>query len=98
MGPKEGGVRITAGPHAMNGRVPGLALETVPEPGPEDAVVSAEPISTSMLPPSSVATCPTRRRRALLECAAAQTTPQLQGPSINKSTVWTLVSRRTLSR
>jgi iron-sulfur cluster assembly protein len=42
MGPREGGLRITAAPEALNGRGPGLALEAVTEPEPEDAVIDAE--------------------------------------------------------
>ena len=42
MGPKEGGLKISATSQSMNGGGPGLALEPVPEPEPEDEVVEAE--------------------------------------------------------
>jgi iron-sulfur cluster assembly protein len=42
MGAREGGLRITAAPQSTNGHGPGLALEAVPEPDPDDAVVDAE--------------------------------------------------------
>jgi iron-sulfur cluster assembly protein len=42
MGPKEGGLRITAAAHSMNGDGPGLSVEPVPEPEPEDEVMDAD--------------------------------------------------------
>jgi iron-sulfur cluster assembly protein len=42
LGRKQGGLKITAAPASMNGGGPGLALEPVPEPEIDDAVVDAE--------------------------------------------------------
>jgi iron-sulfur cluster assembly protein len=42
LGQKEGGLRITTVPQSANGRSPGLALEPVPEPEPEDEVIESE--------------------------------------------------------
>ena len=42
MGAKEGGLRIAIAHQSTNGHGPGLALEAVPEPDPEDDVVDAE--------------------------------------------------------
>jgi iron-sulfur cluster assembly protein len=42
MGPKPGGLKITASAPSMNGSGPGLSLEPVPEPELEDEVVDAD--------------------------------------------------------
>jgi iron-sulfur cluster assembly protein len=42
MGPKQGGLRITAMSAPVNGSGPGLALEALPEPEAGDEVVDAE--------------------------------------------------------